>query len=258
MTKEKQDETKEIATTQEAQAPSTQVGALKLPEGFGAIDPSQITIPYIQLLQTNSKILNERDDLKAGQVIESLSGEVLADKGQPLELVIFYLRKYYKKEIKKHGESKWSYLEVIPYTGQKLPYHDEVGSSEGEVRNVYTVDYFCVVPGVGGLFKMLSVANGSKLKTKVNKHFATRIVEKMLETDGAYQLRDSVWTLTTAKEEGDDSSWLVPQLKLTREATDTEKAQADKWADLAKSFAQSGKQVEGEEAVAAEDEDVPF
>src|SRR5690606_2721691 len=91
---QKQDETTEVATPQEAQVPSTQVGALKLPEGFGAIDPSQITIPYIQLLQTNSRILDERDDLKSGEIIESLSGEVLAKKGEELELIIFYTRKY--------------------------------------------------------------------------------------------------------------------------------------------------------------------
>lgn len=254
MTNKKQDELiekpkNEVATTAQA---------LKLPEGFGAIDPSQITIPYIQLLQTNSRVLESRDDLKVGEVIESLSGEVLAKKDQPLELVIFYLRKYYKKEIKRHGEKRWSYLEFIPYTGQKLPYHDEEGSEQGEVRNVYTVDYFCVIPGVGGLFKMLSVANGSKLKTKLNKHFATKIVEKMLETDGAYQLRDSVWSMTSVKEEGEENSWLVPQLKLTRETTPQEKAQAEKWLGLAMSFAQSGKQVGGEEAVSADDSDMPF
>lgn len=134
--------TQEIATVDSALAVVENTLPALSPDLMGSWDDSSdleakdIRIPRLLLMQSTSELVGQRK-AQAGDIVNSITGEKIADEGNPLEVIPLHTYKTWVVSEKVNG--KYEYKRIDPYTpGVERAREEKVG--DVEVQNVESIN----------------------------------------------------------------------------------------------------------------------
>jgi len=197
------------------------------------IDGGDLLVPKIFHQQAMSKLVAE-GSAKPGDFCDSLTGEILATKDKPLEVIIFGM--YKSMIISKHDpfSNKFKLDKVVTITPENAmqfagkPFVEE--TPEGQFKNNLQYNYYCLIPSkLGELPYVLSLGS---TKTKSAKKINT-ILSKLANAGkpGAA----IVFNLLSVSEKNDQGSWFGLQVDQGRASTPEEMQAAYNWYTKSKS-----------------------
>lgn len=185
---------------------------------------NDIVIPRLQLMQGMSKRVTA-GEAKLGDLIDSVTGEVLADKDKSLTVIPFHMEKFFvvQKQIKQGNKIKYEYdhIEKITAENENAAWEYE---HEGQIfKRVYTRNFYVLVPG-----KVLPyVISYSSTSSKAGKELATEMYTKnpmMKRAPAATKI-----ALGCKIETNDDGTFGVKTIKVVGDSSREEIALAYKW-----------------------------
>jgi len=201
-------------------------------EGFGDmmdhadIDAGDILIPKILMMQPISALVVD-EKVKAGELVGSIEGNVLAIKGQQLELIFFHRFKTWVnfKVVggKEEFDSIWDYT----------PGNAGMAREEGDFRRYETLNYYCLA--VEDLKKesfMPYVQSFKSTNYKVGKQVET-FRAKMKEF--GKPLCFKTLKLGTQQVENDKGKFYINTIEEGRDTTDEELSKVKHWFNLVNS-----------------------
>lgn len=209
---------KELATTA-----GTEVSTDVAQDAFGQTGGIEdIIIPKIMVMQKMSKLLEDRDELKVGDFIESLGDEKVGSITEPLEFIPFSMEKLWFRS--KQIGNKWEFenVEAFNHSNSKRRYNETV---DGETyKNELHMKFYCILPSDPSIpyaitFKGMSQKVGKALYTQMY------VKNKMAGLSAA----GSVMSLAGSKQENDHGSFIVFTASVGRKAEAEEVQTALMW-----------------------------
>lgn len=188
--------------------------------GKSEISSNDIVIPKIQLMQGMSQAVTGGKN-KLGDMIDSVTGDLLATPEKPLECVPFHLEKFYI--IQKHNGKKWMYerIEKVTPSNENAPYEfEEAGQKK---KRVYTRRFFVMVPGHVLPFTI----DFASTSAKAGKELATEMFVKnaMMKLPPAA----SKIAIGSVTQKNDDGTYSVKTVKVIGKSTNEEIKAAFEW-----------------------------
>lgn len=194
---------------------------------FTEFEASDLVLPKLLLMQGLSEyVADER--AKMGDMVNSVTGEVLGGKDKPVEIIPFYMTRNYVVSVKQ-GD-KFEFRGVVPATpanaNWKTKEHREEMTSEGLTRRDYSLDYFVLLAdevksGVAFpyqvSFRRTSIQTGKQLYTS-------------LFTSGGKPT--TTWKLGCKKRENDLGNFYVYELSKGNKLTPEQMGAVEKWAGI--------------------------
>lgn len=254
---------KEIAANNAIVSAENQLPAEVMSGNWGAIESMETTdllVPKIFHQQGLSKFVDE-GLAQAGDFCDSLTGEKLATKDKPLEIVIFGSFKTLivsKLSENLKGEVKTEYVETLQVTPEnaktiaELPFIEE--RQDGKYKNALFYNFYCLIPG--HMDELPYVLSLGSTKTAAARKINTMIFKlSQLKKNGA----SIVFNLKSVQEENDKGKWYNLEVSQGRNTTPEELLKAYAW--YMKSKTQKFKVVEEEAESASSvesDEDTSF
>jgi len=110
------------------------------------VSKNDLLISKILLMQGMSKLVTE-GDARMGEIRDSVTGGLLANAGTNLEIIPFFCKKYWVQFCKtEKGLDYAGKVEVVDNPAD--PYYNADWAWEtDEMRNDYTYEFFCILPG---------------------------------------------------------------------------------------------------------------
>lgn len=105
--------------------------------GQADVSASDLVLPKILLMQGLSELVAQ-GNAKMGDIINSLTSEVIGGEKSPIKILPFFCRKSWL--IEKWTGSKYEYDKVIPDIGERLPYEEEIGGTR--YKNSHQYEFF--------------------------------------------------------------------------------------------------------------------
>ena len=233
-----------------------QTTEVAIPEGaWGSegVDSHDILISKILLQQSLSKfVLDEK--AKPGDMVDSVSGEVLGDKNKPIEIIPIMMNKSVVVEILRDGKYEYLRQEPVQSFPEKLEYVKDGESYRLNkslnfyVLNASTAKEADAFPMVIS-FRRTSFMAGKALST----HFAKAQI-------GRYSPASKVFSISTHKVENDKGTFYTfTDVKQVRASTPEELANAYNWYKTLKSASVKVDESDDEEVTTPnEASDIPF
>jgi hypothetical protein len=171
----------------------------------------------IQLLQKNSKILDDRTDLRPGMIINTSDSEILNDGKSPLEFIIIDFMKYWMVKDSDTDE----FIEKIPAINEKeLKWEETVGGRN--LKRTYHFSYIVLLPqdikqGIEMPYELAFRSTSVKETKKIN---AILMKKRNLQEPSWF----FTFNLTTTKKENGNNTWLAPVVDLGRATDEKERA----------------------------------
>lgn len=139
--------------------------------GQSEISSKDIIIPKILAMQGLSDFVSE-GKAKLGDLVDSISGEVLGSIEKPVEFVPFHMEKVWIISRKKKGETKFEFEKYEAVTAENLGYPFEAKDGEDDVKYEYTLQFYCLLPTDTSMpyvisFKSTSLRSGKVLSTQM-------------------------------------------------------------------------------------------
>lgn len=189
--------------------------------GTEAVETSDVVIPKILLMQKMSDAV-DKDLAKEGDLIDSLTNEVLGSLKKPVEVIPFHREKLWFVSRMENG--KWVLDEIVDFNAdnQNWRYNDTVGGIE--YKRELHMRYYVLrtddlsLPYIVS-FKSMSLASGKALYTQM--YVKNRQAGKV---PCAYTI-----LLGGHKKENDKGKFCVLDFELGREATNEEVQTAFQW-----------------------------
>lgn len=200
-------------------------------KAWGAVedlDTNDLLVPKIFHQQAMSKFVAD-GNARPGDFCDSLTGEVLSKKENPLEIIIFGAFKSMVISIYNSGEKKFKLDKIVTinkenayeYAARPLFTEDEHGN---QYKNNLQYNFYCLVPSkINDLPYVLSLGS---TKAKSAKKLNTMLYRlNQMNKPGA----SVVFTLSSVAEKNDKGSWFGVEIAQGRNATDAELAKAHEW-----------------------------
>lgn len=188
--------------------------------GQSEVSSNDIVIPKIQLMQGMSQAVVGGKN-KLGDMIDSVTGDLLGTLDKPLEVIPFHMEKFYV--IQKHNGKKWMYdkIEKVTPVNENAPYEFEDGGQKK--KRVYTRRFFVLVNG-NVLPYTIDFASTS---AKAGKELATEMFVKnaMMKLPPAA----SKIAIGSKTEKNDDGTYAVKTVKVIGKASNEEIKSAFEW-----------------------------
>lgn len=152
-------------------AASTEIAVATDMESWGDFDggASELVIPKCLLMQGQSKLVSD-DKAATGEWRNSVTGELIAKKGEEFELIPFHFERYWA--IAEKDGSKFRRIETLTAANENLPWdfqdNDGVACKRTYVRSFYCLD----TKDLDGLPIVISF---SSTAAKVGKNLWTRM-----------------------------------------------------------------------------------
>lgn len=177
--------------------PATQTKAWGAAEDMASED---LIIAKIFHQQALSKFASD-GKASAGDWCDSLTGEVLAKKDKPLELIIFSSFKKLLISKLENGSYKWISTEDVTPANALLPW-EEILSNGDQIRRNIQYNYFCLL--ADRLDEMPYVLSFQSTKIKAAKKLNTMFAKlaRLGMPSAAY-----IFNFQSIKETGDKGSW---------------------------------------------------
>lgn len=228
------------------------------------LETSDLLVPKIFHQQALSKFA--QDGLaRPGDFCDSVTGQVLAKKGEKLEIIIFGSFKTMVISKMDPKSLKFFYEETIAITPENAmemgakPHVEEIGSET--FKNNLTYNLYCLIPSLAK--ELPYVLSLGSTKAKVARKINTILYKlKELKRPGA----SVVFELTSVEDSNDQGTWFNLEVSQGRDATAEELSRAHAW--YLKSKTQKFKVVEENAAIVtgaakggspnSSDDDIPF
>lgn len=216
------------------------------------IDGGDLLVPKILHQQAGSGFAKE-GLARPGDFCDSLTGEILANKNEKLELIVFGLFK--NMIISKFDDRKQQYIYeksvmITPENAweiSKLPYHQDVNGES--FKNEKQYNFYCLLPKkINELPYVMSFKGSKRMTAEGINTMLTKL--QRLKRPGA----SVVFELVNTAEGNDKGDWLGLTVKQGRDTTPEELKIAYEW--YVKSRTQ--KIVAADEHATVSEEDVPF
>jgi len=171
----------------------------------------------IQILNKNSKILDDRTDLRPGMIINTSDSEILNDGKSPLEFIIIDFMKYWMVKDADTDE----FIEKLPAINEKeLKWEETVGGRN--VKRTYHFSYIVILAqdikqGIEMPYELAFRSTSVKETKKIN---AILMKKRNLQEPSWY----FTFNLTTTKKENGNNTWLAPVVDLGRSTDEKERA----------------------------------
>ena len=212
------------------------------PWGAEGTSQTDMIIPRLMLMQALSDFVS-KGSATPGDIVESINGEVVAKKTQPLEVIAIVTHKeWWKFEM---VQNKWEFRERVPYGPHNADWKYEETVNGTNWRNDAALNFFVILPNrLDGLphlltFRRSNYYAGKKLST----HFQISAMKKMPPAA-------SVFTLQSQSTTVDKNTFWTFDIKKSRESTKQELATAYEWYQML-----TKKPIKADDAA---DETVPF
>jgi len=181
-----------------------------------------ITIPRINVMQKMSKLLEDREDLKVGDFVESLADEKVGSIKDPLEFIPFYMEKLWFRSVKVGNSYEFLNVEDFSQANSRRRYYETVDGED--YKNELHYKFYCVLPSDQSIpyaitFKGMSQRIGKALYTQMY------VKNKVARLSPA----GKVMTLAGSKEENEKGSFIVLSSKVARDTTNEELRTALMW-----------------------------
>lgn len=142
--------------------------------GDDGLDTSDLLISRLSLCQPLSKLVSEGRALP-GEIVDSVSGEVLVKKGQSLEIIP--VASYKEWNVLHLIDNQWKFIQKVPFTIKTATWAKEAVTPEGiQVRNDLAMNFFVLIAGKEQefpyllSFKRSSYYAGRKISTAIQKN----------------------------------------------------------------------------------------
>jgi hypothetical protein len=171
----------------------------------------------ISILQKNSRILDDRTDLRPGMIINTSDGEILNDGKSPLEFIIVDFLKYWMIKDADTDE----FIEKIPAINEKeLKWEENVGGRN--LKRTYHFSYIVLLPqdikqGIEMPYELAFRSTSIKQTKKINSILMKK--RSMQEPSWFFKFK-----LTTTKMENKNNTWLAPVVDLGDSTDEKERA----------------------------------
>jgi len=201
-----------------ASVPSTEVKTWGAAENLDARDLLVTKLYHQQQISKHTAA----GKAQAGDWIDSVTGEVLCKKDQPLELIIFSSYKNLQTFKKIGDKFKWDSTERL--TPENAGFEYEFSTGIDQFRRRIQYNYFCLL--VNRLHDLPYVLSLSSTKTPAAKKLNTFF--KKLERINLPSA-SKVFVLTGVPEKNDQGSWIGIEVDQGRVATQEEQDIAYSW-----------------------------
>lgn len=171
----------------------------------------------ITVLQKNSKILDDRHDLRPGMIVNTSDGEILNDGKSPLEFIIIDFVKYWMVKDADTDE----FIEKLPAINEKeLKWEESVGGRN--LKRTYHFSYIVILPqdiaqGIEMPYELAFRSTSIKQTKKIN----SILMKKRSTQEPSWFF---TFKLTTTKTEKGNNSWLSPVVDLGRSTDEKERS----------------------------------
>lgn len=251
--------TKEVAVRNEAAPPAVpeeMLGTWGMDED---IDNRDILIGKVIPMQSNSKFVAEQEIASAGELRDSVTKELLAEKDEALEFIVFKTFKTWIIE-KKVGKD-WEYEETVDVTPDNVDWEWEDEDEEGnEIKRTMSLNFYGILPKEleekGTCFPRV-------ISFRSTSYYGGRQLISFLKILQAQKLppASKVFELSLEKRSNDKrQSWYVMNVQEGRSAEETELGEAFKWFQTIKKSAvrvdDSDDQTVGRETQAVDDDEI--
>lgn len=194
--------------------------------GWGAgeqIGQNDIIIPKIYLMQAISDLV-EAEKAKAGDWVDSIEETILAEREEPLEVIIFdSFKNWNVLNVTKDGKTEFDHVE--PYDSKTCDYPFDGFDDEGNpIRRQLQYNFYCLLPDM--IEETPFVLSLSKTATTAAKRINT-LFAKLTRTGKPSAA--VVLALTSVKESNDKGTWYGISVGKSRETTAKEMAVAYDW-----------------------------
>jgi hypothetical protein len=188
--------------------------------GTNESSSNDIVIPKIQLMQGMSQAVTN-GKAKLGDLVDSVSGEIIGDITKPLEVVPFHMEKFFI--VQKFNGKKFLYdrIEKITPQNENSPYDFEEKGIK--MKRVYTRRFYVLTNG-NVLPYTIDFASTS---SKAGKELATEMFVKnaMMKLPPAA----SKIAVGVKIDKNDDATYAVKTIKVVGKSTNEEIKQAFDW-----------------------------
>lgn len=239
MEAQKQEAKKKVTPSVAAGAPSNttpvvkQTQALATTADFSAggwdtevVDTKDIIIPKILLMHPTSDLV-KKGERNQGEIIKSTSGDVVAKRGEKVDVIVFEKWKEWRIMKKNPVSSRFEYVRLEAWTPENdsLPWEYTEGADS--FRRDKTMNFYGVLAKeaeAGNAFpvKLSFVRTGFKTGMKIADAYARALMEKQPPTRQVFKIGSE---LITGKEE----TFFAFTAEAGQATTDAQKASALQW-----------------------------
>ena len=218
--------------------------------GAPQVSSQDIVIPKILCMQGLSELVTD-DKAKMGDLVDSLTSEVIGNCAEGIEIIPFHMEKILI--VSKHDGSDYQFDRIEPSSpaNENLPYEQD--TAEGKFKNEHCMNFYCLRPDDMSLPYIVSFKGMSR---KSGKILATQMFVK---NAAAGKVPPAfVMKLEGTKTKNDKGTFMVLKTSPSRESSNDEINQAFTWY---KTVNQGGVKVHEDtqgEAPVVSDDDVPF
>lgn len=181
---------------------------------------NDIVIPKIQLMQGMSQAVTS-GKAKLGDLVDSVSGDIIGDVNKPLEVVPFHMEKFFV--VQKFNGKKFLYDRIEKITPQNENAAYEFDENGSKMKRVYTRRFYVLTAG-NVLPYTIDFASTS---SKAGKELATEMFVKnaMMKLPPA----SSKIAIGVKIDKNDDATYAVKTIKVVGKSTQEEIKNAFNW-----------------------------
>jgi len=195
-----------------------------------AVDSSDLMISKVLTMQGLSALVQE-DKAKIGEIRDSVSGKLLADKEEKLEAILF--KPFRTWIIFDVIEGKETFREVVPFTGDNAGWAREDQIDGVPIVRYNTLNYYCLLP---------SEIKGGDYRPRVISLRSTGYkIGRKIETTRAFLSKANLslpyhtFHLYTIQQQNDKGKWYILDVAENRKTTEDELKAVLEWVSLIKS-----------------------
>lgn len=225
--------TKELTVKQEA---NLVVGDADFDASILAdLDMKDLLISKLLLCQATSKLV-QNDLAMPGQMVNSVTGELVVDKGQEEEFLIIHSYKSWFRYILKDGQP--TFMGEVPYGPDNTHFPREEETPEGMIKNQIALSYFLLPKKLAHLPSTMPLVATYKMTSFIT---GRALVNHQAQLAA---IRKNPWAravvLSSIKKASDKNSWWITQYKpgsivdMTSEEGQAINANAKMWRDIVK------------------------
>ena len=176
------------------------------------INKDDLLMPRILMMQKMSDLVEEQK-AKAGELVDSLTEEVLCGPDETLEIIPFHSETIYKEM--HNGE----FHSIVPYT-QKMAHEEMVNGVK--IESDLVIQVFVLIPQ-DGLDDIPYVISFKRTSRKAGQKIVTQFYRNSVVKQPPCAVS---WKLTTKKVSGDKGAYHVYDVTKSRKTTQEEMAKA--------------------------------
>lgn len=224
--------------TKEAQAPAhyTNLEEWGAPEVLG----QDILISKILVMQPSSEMVAD-GKANLGEFRDSVQGTKLGSQTEPIEVIPFYVQKFWDIHTEENGQYPWTRSEPLIENPADKAYNDNLPWQDVEagkpIKRVRRMNFFVLLPSEvkagTSLPYILSFRSTSYVEGK-------KVYSQMYLRNKRAQLPPAAYTfkVSAAKQKNEKGqSWFVPTVELGRQSTKEELQDAFNWFKTVKTTA---------------------